>query len=88
MKRRSFVPLREQTVVMEERPVMADQVDAILNSSLPLDIRMEKLRDLRRSHEDWANRQMETDGAPLLHYIDDAVLRLLREGDVTEVQAA
>ena len=88
MKRKSFVPLREQTVHMEPRPVTTDQVDAILNSSEALDARMVKLRDLREKHDNWASRQTETDGRPLLRYIDDGVLRLLRAGDLSEVQAA
>ncbi|WP_300378593.1 hypothetical protein [Henriciella sp.] len=88
MKQKNFVPLREQNVSMEPRPVSTDQVDAVSNSSEPLDVRMAKLRDLRESHTDWASRQKETDGSPLTRYIDDAVLRLLREGDLEEVSAA
>ena len=88
MKKKRFTPLREQTVIMEPRPVTSDQVDATLNSSDPLDTRMERLRDLRQSHADWASRQPETDGKPLMRYIDDAVMRLLRQGDLHELQAA
>ena len=36
-------------------------------------------QDLRQSHEDWANRQPETDGKPLLSYIDESVQRLLHD---------
>ena len=86
MKRKSFTPLREQTVIMEPRPVTSDHVDAVLNASEPLDARMEKLRDLRESHAAWANRQKETDGRPLMRYIDDAIMRLLREGDLETLQ--
>ncbi|MEQ8559408.1 MAG: hypothetical protein RIB03_13905 [Henriciella sp.] len=88
MKRQRFVPLREQTVVMEPRPVTTDQVDAVQNSSEALDVRMAKLRDLRQQHAEWANRQKETDGAPLLRYIDDGMLRMLRQGDLEEVEVA
>ena len=88
MKRKSFVPLREQTVHMEPRPVTTDQVDAVQNSSEPLDTRMAKLRELREQHMHWANRQPETDGRPLMRYIDDGMLRLLRQGDLNEVEAA
>ncbi|RIJ15567.1 hypothetical protein [Henriciella mobilis] len=88
MKRKTFVPLREQTVNMEPRPVTTDQVDAVLNASGALDERMEKLRDLRQKHADWVNRQPETDGRPLMRYIDDGMLRLLRQGDLSEVEAA
>lgn len=88
MKRNKFVPLRDQNVVMEPRPVSTDQVDAILRSTDPLDQRMDKLGTLRQKHDEWANRQPETDGRPLLRYIDDGILRLLREGDLSELQAA
>ncbi|WP_084395978.1 hypothetical protein [Henriciella aquimarina] len=88
MKQKSFVPLREQTVVMELRPVTTDQVDAVQNSSEALDVRMAKLRDLRQQHAEWANRQKETDGRPLLRYIDDGMIRLLRQGDLQKVEAA
>lgn len=88
MKRKSFTPLREQTVNMEPRPVTSDQVDAVLNSSEALDVRMAKLRGLRESHAAWANRQPETDGRPLMRYIDDAVMRLLRHGDLETLNAA
>lgn len=88
MKRKSFTPLREQTVVMEPRPVTSDQVDAVLNSSEALDIRMAKLRELRESHDAWSKRQKETDGRPLMRYIDDAIMRLLRDGDLETLQAA
>ena len=86
MKKKPFVPLRDQDVKMEPRPVSTDQVDAILNSPDALDTRMEKLRDLRQRHADWADRQKETDGTPLKRYIDDGILRLLREGDLEEVK--
>jgi hypothetical protein len=40
---------------------------------------MEKLNELRQNHDQWANRQPDTDGKPLLRYIDDAVKRLLHD---------
>ena len=88
MRRKTFVPLRDQTVNMEPRPVTTDQVDAVMKASEPLDMRMSRLSKLRQKHSDWANRQPETDGRPLKRYIADGVLRLLREGDLSEVQAA
>ena len=80
MTRNTFTPLRDQEVVMEPRPVSTDQVDAILQSGDPLDRRMDKLGSLRQKHEDWANRQPETDGRPLLHYIDDGILQRTSHG--------
>ena len=88
MKQKTFVPLRDQQVSNEPRPVTTDQVDAALNGSEPLDERMVKLRKLREEHVNWANRQKETDGSPLTLYIDDAIFRLLREGDLDNVSAA
>ena len=79
MKRKTFTPLRDQKVNMEPRPVTTDQIDGVMNSSAALDEKMEKLNELRQAHSDWANRQSETDGKPLLRYIDDAVKRLLHD---------
>jgi ABC-type amino acid transport substrate-binding protein len=85
MKRKSFTPLREQTINMEPRPVTTDQIDGVMNSSEALDVKMQKLNDLRQQHDDWASRQPETDGRPLLRYIDEAVKRLLQDGDLDKV---
>ena len=79
MKRKTLTPLRDQNINMEPRPVTTDQVDGVMNSSDALDVKMTKLNDLRQSHEDWANRQPETDGKPLLSYIDESVQRLLHD---------
>ncbi|MEQ9316648.1 MAG: hypothetical protein RLN72_12415 [Henriciella sp.] len=88
MKRKSFTPLRDQKVVMEPRPVTSDQVDGVMKSSDPLDQKLEKLNDMRQQHEDWSNRQPETDGRPLMRYIDDAIDGLLQSGDLGTVSAA
>ena len=53
-----------------------------------LDVKMEKLNDLRQKHDDWANRQPETDGAPLKRYIDDAVQRLLHADNLEDKVAS
>lgn len=79
MKRKTFTPLRDQKINMEPRPVSTDQIDGVMNSSEPLDQKMEKLNELRQNHDQWANRQPDTDGKPLLRYIDDAVKRLLHD---------
>lgn len=79
MKRKTFTPLRDQKINMEPRPVSTDQIDGVMNSSEPLDQKMEKLNELRQSHDQWASRQPDTDGKPLLRYIDDAVKRLLHD---------
>lgn len=88
MKKKSFTPLSQQTINMEPRPVTTDQVDAVYNSTDALDTKMEKLRDIRRKFNDWATRQKETDGKPMLRYIDDAIAALLQEGDLKELQSA
>ena len=88
MKKKKFTPLRDQTVNMEPRPVSPEQVDGVGMSSQRLDEKLDKLRDLRQMHADWAKRQPETDGRPLLRYIDGYIKRLLHEGDLKEIQAA
>ncbi|WP_084418636.1 hypothetical protein [Henriciella litoralis] len=88
MKNKKFTPLRDQEINMEPRPVTTDQIDGVVNSSEALDTKMAKLNDLRQQHDDWANRQPETDGKPLLRYIDEAVKRLLHEGDIKEIETA
>ena len=89
MKRKTFTPLRDQKVNMEPRPVATDQIDGVMNSSAALDEKMEKLNELRQAHSDWANRQPETDGKPLLRYIDDAVKRLLHDDKLEQkIEAA
>ncbi len=88
MKRKTFTPLRDQKINMEPRPVTTDQVDGVMNSTEALDVKMEKLNDLRQKHDDWANRQPETDGAPLKRYIDDAVQRLLHADNLEDKVAS
>ena len=88
MKKKRFTPLREQTVKMEPRPVTSDQVDGVGTSSERLDVKLEKMRALRHQHSEWAKRQPETDGKPLLRYIDGYIKRLLHDGDFKEIQAA
>lgn len=88
MKRKTFTPLRDQTINMEPRPVTTDKVDGVMNSTEALDVKMRKLNDLRQKHDDWANRQPETDGAPLKRYIDDAVQRLLHAENLEEKVAS
>lgn len=88
MKKKKFTPLRDQTVNMEPRPVTPEQVDGVGMSSQQLDVKLDKLRELRQLHEDWAKRQPETDGKPLLLYIDKYIKRLLHDGDFKEIPAA
>lgn len=88
MKRKSYTPLRDQEVVMEPRPVTSDQVDGVMNSSDALDVKLEKLNQMRQQHEAWTNRQPETDGRPLMRYIDDAIDGLIQAGDLNNVDAA
>jgi len=74
---------------MEPRPVTTDKVDGVMNSSAALDDKMEKLNELRQTHSDWANRQPETAGKPLLRYIDEAIKRLLHDDKLEQkVEAA
>ncbi|MGB3627098.1 MAG: hypothetical protein WA989_14805 [Henriciella sp.] len=87
MRKKTHTPLRDQDVVMEPRPVTSDQVDGVMNSSEALDEKLEKLHEMRQQHDDWSNRQPETDGRPLLRYIDDAVSRLVQDGDVKNVSS-
>ncbi|MEM5517360.1 hypothetical protein WNY37_10380 [Henriciella sp. AS95] len=88
MKKKRFTPLREQTVTMEPRPVTSDQVDGVGMSSDDLDVKLEKLKELRQQHQDWSARQPETDGKPLLLYIDGYIKRLMHDGDLKEITAA
>lgn len=88
MKRNSFTPLRDQKVVMEPRPVTSDQIDGVMKSSEPLDEKLEKLNAMRQQHENWSNRQPETDGRPLMRYIDDAIDGLLQAGNLETINAA
>ena len=72
--------LSEQTINTEPRPVSPEQVDAVLKTSDPLNVKMEKLAEMRSAHSNWVNRQSETDGKPFLRYIDDAITWLNENG--------
>ncbi len=88
MKKKTFTPLSQQTINMEPRPVNTDQVDAVINSTEPMDAKMEKLRDIRHRFSNWASRQKETDGRPMLRYVDDAIKRIYHNGDLARLQTS
>ncbi|WP_370237368.1 MULTISPECIES: hypothetical protein [Henriciella] len=88
MKKKTFTPLRGQRVRTEPRPVSTDQVDGVAMSSEAMDIKLAKLNTLRQRHHEWSSRQAETDGKPLLRYIDGYIKRVIHYGDLKQIEAA